>query len=399
MKNIKTLLLSLLLVGFLTSCGKTPEQFDASYTQFVNSFDAAYKNVKTKAVYDSLMQWAYDTSLVILNDYQNLALEGEQLSQKARLLAFSKEDSLAIEAYDKALQTIDKPDDKVLSRYFSLLLEHRIQTPEQRKNLFALMSQYKASMTPQNWFKQMQGYGFVLTEKMHVQDALMAHALVYSETKMESQYAMSVLDASSLINDSRGKDAALTFLDSKLAKYPENGMLNRHRTQLALLNTKAPELDFSKWFGNEFSLKSLRGKVVMLDFWAPWCGPCRRAFPEMKNLYREFADGNFEIIGVTNYYDDYRDDQKRVPNISPADYDQELVAFIDRFQLPWPVMISKNTTKSGQRDMAINRANYGVSFIPTFFLIDKKGVVRYAQVGTRENRDVLMNKIAALLAE
>jgi hypothetical protein len=58
MKNIKTLLLSLLLVGFLTSCGKTPEQFDASYTQFVNSFDAAYKNVKTKAVYDSLMQWA-----------------------------------------------------------------------------------------------------------------------------------------------------------------------------------------------------------------------------------------------------------------------------------------------------------------------------------------------------
>ncbi len=50
--------------------------------------------------------------------------------------------------------------------------------------------------------------------------------------------------------------------------------------------------------GTQIDLKKLRGKVVLVDFWGTWCGPCRQALPELQSLYGEFHEQGFEIIGV-----------------------------------------------------------------------------------------------------
>ncbi len=61
----------------------------------------------------------------------------------------------------------------------------------------------------------------------------------------------------------------------------------------------APDIDLPQIDGTNLKLSSLRGKIVLIDFWASWCGPCRAEFPNVKRIYAKFKDKGFEIYGVS----------------------------------------------------------------------------------------------------
>lgn len=140
----------------------------------------------------------------------------------------------------------------------------------------------------------------------------------------------------------KSSDRELARYGKKLAKTPGISESDLVGKPLELAGTTAD--------GEDFSWESYRGKVVLVDFWATWCGPCLREMPHVKALREELGDKGFEVVGVS------------------VDQDQEaLAAFLKENDLPWTTLAGDGTQELAEK--------YGVRGIPTMMLVDKEGKV------------------------
>lgn len=108
--------------------------------------------------------------------------------------------------------------------------------------------------------------------------------------------------------------------------------------------------------GTTWSSDSLRGRVVVVNFWATWCLPCRVEIPALQSLHEDYADGEVIVLGVST-------------DVGGAD---RVRAYLQERGVTYPV---------GRAGPSIRRAFGGVSALPTTFLIDRDGVVRHRVVG------------------
>jgi thiol-disulfide isomerase/thioredoxin len=126
------------------------------------------------------------------------------------------------------------------------------------------------------------------------------------------------------------------------------------REQLGInIGEIAPEINLKSPDGKLIALSSLKGKVVLLDFWASWCRPCRAENPNVVRLYNKYKDKGFTVYSVSL-------DQNK----------DKWMAAITQDQLTWSNHVSELT---GWKSSAGNK--YGVSSIPKTFLINKKGEI------------------------
>jgi len=147
-----------------------------------------------------------------------------------------------------------------------------------------------------------------------------------------------------------------------------------------------PELVGNEWIEREpVKLSDLRGQVVLLDFWAPWCGPCRYTLPKLSRWQTEYKSKGLVILGVTKYYG-HGDQQP----LTPAEEIVYLRDFKKRNKLPYGSVVS---------DTNANEFNYGVFSIPTSFLIDRKGVVRYISLGGNPDEIAVLEEMVKKLVD
>jgi thiol-disulfide isomerase/thioredoxin len=143
----------------------------------------------------------------------------------------------------------------------------------------------------------------------------------------------------------------------------------RDRTaQIGLLGNSAPEINLRMWLvGNPVTLEELRGRVVMLEFWATWCKPCQEMFPKLTSLYEQESKNGLEILAITRHY---------------MAYGGTLEAKNEELDLIRKTVGEHGVTfRVAVADDESLQSIYGANGLPTVVLIDRKGVVQYAGPG------------------
>jgi thiol-disulfide isomerase/thioredoxin len=136
---------------------------------------------------------------------------------------------------------------------------------------------------------------------------------------------------------------------------------------------KAPlDLKFKAIDGTDVDVAKLRGKVVLVDFWATWCGPCRMEIPNVVATYNQLHKAGFEIVGISL-------DQSK----------EKLLGYTQQAGMTWPQYFDG---KGWANDIS---RRYGINAIPAAWLVDKKGIVRSTQARGAD----LAEQVEALLAE
>lgn len=136
---------------------------------------------------------------------------------------------------------------------------------------------------------------------------------------------------------------------------------------LASIKEKPLELKFTAVDGREVDLSKMRGKVVLIDFWAVWCGPCVMEMPNVLKAYEKLHPKGFEIVGISL-------DQDKA----------KLEAFVKDKGMAWPQYFDG---KGWKNDIA---SKYGINSIPAMWLVDKKGMV--VSTNARGNLEELVEK-------
>ena len=125
------------------------------------------------------------------------------------------------------------------------------------------------------------------------------------------------------------------------------------------LGEPAPDFQLRDLNGHLMTLSGLRGKVVLLNFWATWCGPCRVEMPAMEQLYRMFQRKDFEILAVST-------DARGAAITRP---------FQQEHRLTFPILHDP--------DYRVG-LTYGARSLPMTFLIDRQGIIRHQIFGARD---------------
>jgi len=140
---------------------------------------------------------------------------------------------------------------------------------------------------------------------------------------------------------------------------PETGHARAQKEYRPEVGYLAPDftLEVMGW-GKMVNLSDYKGKVVLLNFWATWCIPCRKEMPSMEELYNTFKEREFEILAV---------------NLEKF-AGEKVAAFVSNYGITFPILLDRELKTP---------ARYGVRSIPTTYIIGKDGIIKEKIIGGR----------------
>lgn len=161
-----------------------------------------------------------------------------------------------------------------------------------------------------------------------------------------------------LISTNMLNNPDIPIIEGIISKFPEDVKTSKYGVKIinaialakkTAIGVEAPGFTMKDLSGKEVSLASFKGKYILVDFWASWCGPCRRENPRMVEIYNQFKGANFEMLGVS--VDQQMDEWKKAVELD---------------KLSWPQVVDVQD---------VSGKDYGVTSIPSNVLLDPQGKI------------------------
>jgi cytochrome c biogenesis protein CcmG, thiol:disulfide interchange protein DsbE len=180
------------------------------------------------------------------------------------------------------------------------------------------------------------------------------------------------------LNDRNDRRWMIVFLTAALCLIATRWHIAHPSAGLAPVTTRkpAPEMTLPQLGGGEWKLADHQGQVVLINYWATWCEPCRNELPGLLRVARESAPQGLAVVGISF---DYGDGQARA---------QVVQSFVNLYHVPYPIAFPDSTLDLESRDIGL----------PTTVLIDRHGRAAKTYFG-EVDRATLTTDIAALLGE
>lgn len=174
----------------------------------------------------------------------------------------------------------------------------------------------------------------------------------------------------------------LKGLDKMLQQAAEKALARQQAEDEAdaarIVGRPAPDFSLPDLDDQPYRLSQFRDRVVILDFWATWCGPCKLAMPLVNKVHLEYQDKGLVVLGI---------------NLEGRDKNPRVKQLIEEAGHQFVIL------QGGMMGVGIDQV-YGVTGIPTTFVIDKQGIIRYRHIGYRENLDqMLAREVEELLKQ
>ncbi len=166
--------------------------------------------------------------------------------------------------------------------------------------------------------------------------------------------------------------------------------LSKTLEQMDYFGKAAFPISAPTWLNSSpLKLEEMKGKPVVVLFWAPWCTYCRALMPNIVKIYNENKDSGLTVIGYTRLYGSYRDDLGDKGKVTKEEEIENIKNHLARHNMQFPIAIAEEKSVSD---------SYKITGIPTMIFISKKGKINYIKIGGG-NIPFIKDKIKTLLQE
>jgi thiol-disulfide isomerase/thioredoxin len=368
-KRVIVLMLFVLFTGiFSLYCSKPPENvLTKRFENLSKEMNQKLKTIRTREQYNNLLKDRENSLLQLSKEFENKKLSKNDKLTLGKIFIEIKRYDAAAKIFETLLKETEFKKKAIIGIIEVYLNKRDIQNTS--KYLDIAKKEFKDNLKDFAPYFLIGGLNQRSKEKSIEYFEI---AFKYRLTLPFSRYIGYGIDGYA---EAKGlnKDDKLKLIEKIKTLYAGDPtvikQLVKKEAVIKLIGGPAAEINVeADWINSvkPLTLSRLKGKYIVLEFFAPWCPHCRNSLPHMIELYKKLKSKGLMVIGVTSYYGSYSDGEKKVGKVTKEKEFKLIKEFIERKKVNFPVMITKSRELGDK---------YGVEGIPCFILISKEGKV------------------------